>query len=70
VSHFLIVIVNVINVHCYAEFNCAEVIVNVILLSVTFSYCYRECSYVEFGVPSVIKLNFVMLNIGELSASK
>ncbi len=67
-SHFPIVIVNVICGNRYAEFNCAELIVIVIMSSVTFSYIYRECGYVEFGVLSVIMLSFVMLNIGELSA--
>jgi hypothetical protein len=69
VSHILIIIVKVIIVNWKTEFNCAELIVNVILLSVTFTYCYRECSYVEFGVLSVIMLSFVMLSIGVLSVT-
>ncbi len=67
-SHFLIAIVNLIIENWYAEFNCAELIVNVILLSVTFIYCYAECSYVEFVVLSAIMLSFVILDIGVLSA--
>jgi hypothetical protein len=59
VSHILIIIVKVIIVNWNTEFNCAELIMNVILSSVTFTYCYWECSYVEFGVLSDIMLNFL-----------